>query len=244
MHILAFHLNKTSFSHRIPKQNDPVAQLDRALVCGTKGHRFNSCLGHHFKMEHVYYLHMTDNLIKTKLRGHSLKFHTTWGLFSPKQIDNGTKLLLESIKIPNNADILDIGCGYGPIGISLAKDANSVHMVDKDFVAIEYTEKNISINGLDNCQTYLSNGLSKVPSDMKFNLIVSNIPAKVGKDLLLKILHDSKSHLKKGGKLYIVTIASLKEFMKRNLKEIFGNYKKLKHGKGYTAAMAENISEI
>jgi 16S rRNA (guanine1207-N2)-methyltransferase len=180
-------------------------------------------------------------LIQTKLRNKAFKFHTTWGLFSPKEIDHGTKVLIELIETTPDAHILDLGCGYGPIGITLAKDApkGEIHMIDKDFVAIEYTEKNIKENRLKNCQTYLSNAFSHVPKDKKFDLIVSNIPAKVGKDLLQIIIADAKARLNPGGKFYVVTIAGLKEFIKRNFKETFGNYKKLKQSKGYCVAVAE-----
>jgi len=182
---------------------------------------------------------LQKNTIETQLRGHSLFFHTTWGLFSPKQIDEGSKLLIELVDVLDNADILDLGCGYGPIGIALAKETTGeVHMLDKDFIAIEYTKKNAVTNNLDNINAYLSNGFSHVPNGQVFDIIVSNIPAKVGKELLIIILNDAKKHLKTGGKLYIVTIAGLKDFMKRHFKETFGNYKKLKQSKGYSVAVA------
>ena len=179
--------------------------------------------------------------IQTTLRKHALTFHTTWGLFSPKEIDHGTKVLIELIETSPSDHILDLGCGYGPIGIALAKDCpeGEIHLIDKDFVAIEYTEKNIKAHSLKNCQTYLSNAFSHVPKDKKFDLIVSNIPAKVGKELLQTIIADAKSRLNPGGKFYVVTIAGLKDFIKRNFKETFGNYKKLKQSKGYCVAVAE-----
>jgi len=184
---------------------------------------------------------MKNPTIQTTLRKHPLIFHTTWGLFSPKEIDHGSRLLIELVETTPDAHILDLGCGYGPIGIALAKDApkGEIHLIDKDFIAIEHTEKNIATNRLKNCQTYLSNAFSAVPKDKKFDIIVSNLPAKVGKELLQIIISDAKSHLNPGGKFYVVTIAGLKEFIKRNFKETFGNYKKLKQSKGYAVAVAE-----
>lgn len=67
---------------------------------------------------------------------------------------------------------------------------------------------------------------------------MSNLPAKVGNELLFLILNDAKKHLKKGGKFYVVVIAGLKDYIKRNFKEVFGNYEKLKQGKTYMVAVA------
>lgn len=173
------------------------------------------------------------------MRGHELNFHSTWGLFSPKEIDEGTRLLLEEINVKPTDSILDLGCGYGPIGIALAKETEGeVHMIDKDFIAIDYACENAKMNDLSNCKIYLSNGLSHVPANTKFNLIVSNLPAKPGKELYEKMLDDCLLHLNPGGRIYFVTIAGLREYIKRTFKEKFGNYKKLKEAKGYTCALA------
>ena len=175
------------------------------------------------------------------LRDDPLTFHTTWGLFNPKRIDDGSRLLIDCIEAPDNAACLDIGCGYGPIGLALARQCpqGTVHMVDKDFVAIEYAQKNAQINGLANCKIYLSNGLSTVPKGLKFDRIASNLPAKVGNELLSIILHDAREHLVTGGRLYVVTIAGLKNYVKRTFREIFGNYKKIKQRGTYLVSMAE-----
>src|SRR5476651_706153 len=92
----------------------------------------------------------SDIVFKTKLRSQDLVFHSTWGLFSPKAIDEGTRLLLEYIEISPNAHVLDLGCGYGPLGLTLAKLApiGEVHLVDKDYVAIEFSSKNADLNHL------------------------------------------------------------------------------------------------
>lgn len=182
----------------------------------------------------------SDIIFHATLRDQSLVFHTTWGLFSPKQIDEGTRLLLDHIQVAPNATILDLGCGYGPLGLTLAKLApqGQAHLVDKDFIAIEFTRKNAEVNHLTNTTTYLSNGFAQVPRDQKFDLILSNVPAKIGSELLTIFLHDAYASLNPGGKLYIVTISGLKDYMKRQLTAVFGNYDKLKQSKTYTAAVA------
>lgn len=175
-----------------------------------------------------------------EIDGLKMKFKSTWGIFSPKGIDTGTKLLLEHLEIEEDDNTLDIGCGYGPIGIFCAKSApdGEVHMVDKDFVAVDYAKKNINLNGLGNCQAYLSNGFSNVPREVEFDNVISNIPAKVGKEMLSILLEDTYNRLKKGGRIYVVVVVGLKDYIKRNFKEVFGNYKKLKQGKTHVVAMA------
>nr|WP_243755283.1 methyltransferase [Thiomicrorhabdus sp. 6S3-12] len=165
-----------------------------------------------------------------------LKFATTWGIFSPREIDSGTDLLLRYLEIKEDEVALDIGCGYGPIGLAIAASApqGEVHMVDKDFVAVEYANKNAELNHLSHAKAYLSNGLSNVPKDLEFTTVISNIPAKVGKEMLSIMLHDIHQQLAPGGQLVVVTINGLRDYMKRNFKEVFGNYEKVKQGKDYT----------
>ena len=177
-----------------------------------------------------------DLTIQTELMGQALTFKTTWGIFSPREIDSGTELLLRHLDIQPDEIALDIGCGYGPIGLAIAAKApqGQVHMVDKDFVAVDYANKNAQLNKLNHAKAYLSNGLSAVPKDLQFTTVVSNIPAKVGKEMLSILLHDIHAQLAPGGQLVVVTINGLRDYMKRNFNEVFGNYEKVKQGKDYT----------
>ncbi len=176
----------------------------------------------------------------TELCGHRLRFSTTWGLFSPREIDDGTRLLLKQLDIKPEHDCLDLGCGYGSIGLTMAKSASrgQTLLTDKDFVAVEYVEKNIRQNNIDNAEILLSNGFNHIPANRKFDIIASNIPAKVGRELLTVILHDAQNRLNPNGCLYVVTVNGLRQFMKRYLSEVFGNYQKLKQGAHYTVARA------
>lgn len=176
----------------------------------------------------------------TQLRGHTLNFTTTWGIFSPREIDSGTDLLLKYCDIRSDEHILDLGCGYGPLGITLAKDApqGSLTMVDKDFVAVDYAKRNMNANGIINGEVLLSNGLAQIASDKRFTTVVSNIPAKVGKELMSIFLHDIHHHLEPGGQLVVVTINGLREYMKRTFNQQFGNYEKVKQGRDYTISRA------
>ena len=180
-----------------------------------------------------------DMLITDKLCDQPLQFYTTWGLFSPKGIDEGSRLLLDNIHVNPEDNCLDVGCGYGPLGITLAKLAPRGHttLIDKDFVAIEYTQKNIALNQLKNCETFLSNGFNQL-GNRRFNLIVSNLPAKVGNEMLSLFMIDAYHHLEPGGRFYVVTISGIRRYIERSFKEVFGNYKKVKQGKTYTVAMS------
>ena len=179
---------------------------------------------------------------RAELRGMPLTFSATWGLFSPKAIDAGTQLLIEHLDIQENDTCLDLGCGYGAIGITLAKcvQTATVYMVDKDFVAVDYARKNVQQNQLQNCHVLLSNGFSHLP-DIQFDLIAANLPANVGKELLQIFLTDAKQHLKPDGRLYVVTISGLRAFIKRNFLSIFGNYQKVKQRHTHTVAMATQV---
>lgn len=190
---------------------------------------------------------MTTNELKQDIHfdatvgSQKLAFVSTWGLFSPKAIDEGTDLLARYVDVASDAVCLDFGCGYGPLGLALAKQAprGRVHMVDKDFVAVDYAVRNATLNGLPNVDCYLSNGLAQVPAGVTFDVIVSNIPAKIGGELLSIFLNDAYDRLNPGGKLYVVTISGLKDYMKRNLTQVFGNYNKLKQSRTYTAALSQ-----
>jgi 16S rRNA G1207 methylase RsmC len=185
-----------------------------------------------------------DIVFAADLAGEKLVFHSTWGIFSPKEIDEGTRLLLEHLSIEPDFNCLDLGCGYGPIGLVMARKApdGQTLMVDKDFMAVEYSNANAARNHISNAQAILSNAFDHIESSLHFDIIASNIPAKVGKEMLSLILHDAHQRLKPNGKLYVVTINGLRQYMKRNLNEVFGNYKKLKQGKTYTVAMAQKNS--
>jgi 16S rRNA G1207 methylase RsmC len=181
-----------------------------------------------------------DQEFTAVLCGHSLRFCTTWGLFSPRGIDEGTQMLLQYANVRPSDIVLDIGCGYGALGLPLAAQATSgsATLVDKDFVAVEYCQKNARANGLDNVEVLLSNGLAQV-GDRQFDVVVSNLPAKSGKELYYIMFHDAWAHMVVGGHFYIVTITGLRRFIKRAFTDVFGNYSKLKQGPTYTVAMAK-----
>ena len=181
-----------------------------------------------------------DLIINTSLAGRDLRLHSTWGLFSPRAIDEGSVLLLDHLQVRDNDVTLDMGCGYGPLGLSIAQRSplGQVHMVDKDFLAVDYANANAQRNQLSNAKAYLSNGFSHVQQQLPLTLIVSNLPAKVGNEFFQIMFDDARSRMQPGARIVVVTINGLRGFIKRSFTEVFGNYDKLKQGKSYTVSMA------
>lgn len=161
--------------------------------------------------------------INFRYKERDLNFRVSQSLFSSQDIDLGTKHLLKSLtgeSSQNFGKILDLGCGYGPIGISLkiAYPFSEVHMVDKDALALSYCLQNIEVNHVSEIKVYASLGYDDV-TDNNFDLIVSNIPAKVGDKVLTHILKDAKFHLRPGGKMAIVVIDAISAYVTQELND-------------------------
>ena len=105
-------------------------------------------------------------------------------------------------------------------------------------MAVEYARRNCANNGLGNVDVHLSNGFNQVADDKTFSLVLSNLPAKVGKEQHYLYLLDAYARMRTGGRFYVVTINGLRQFMKRAFTEVFGNATKVKQGKTYTVTLA------
>lgn len=181
-----------------------------------------------------------DLHVEATLHGRHMRFATTWGLFSPRGVDDGTRLLLDHFAVEPDHKSFDLGCGWGPIGLTLAADAPQGHvtLVDRDFLAVEYARKNAALNRLSNVTCRLGHGFSGTDPEERFDNVVSNLPAKTGGEMLQVLLYDAWRHLRPGGRLCVVTVTGLRRFIRRHLEGRFGNYDKLKQGKSYTVAQA------
>lgn len=175
--------------------------------------------------------------------GTPMQFCSTWGIFSPEKLDDGSLMLLEHIDFAaagKSASSIDLGCGYGVLGMTAARECpDGQHtLIDKDFMAVEYAKKNCELNKLANTHVQLSNGFAHVDAQKRFDLVLSNLPAKASKEQHYLYLLDAYTRMNAGGVFYVVTINGLRQFMKRTFTEVFGNAKKLKQGKTYTVTCA------
>ncbi len=172
--------------------------------------------------------------------GTPMHFTTTWGIFSPEKLDAGSLMLLDHVDFQVDDDSIDLGCGYGVLGMTAARECpQGQHtLIDKDFMAVEYARRNCASNGLTNVDVHLSNGFNHVDPNKDFSLVMSNLPAKVGKEQHYLYLLDAYSKMRSGGRFYVVTINGLRQFMKRAFTEVFGNADKVKQGKTYTITRA------
>ena len=164
--------------------------------------------------------------------GRILRLQTRHGLFSARSIDAGTALLLRELEsVPEQRRVLDLGCGYGAIGLTLASrwPGAQVTLVDTDLRAIEATNENISKNGITNASAQLSPGLRDVDA-VPFDLVVSNLPAQGGNDALDEILLEAHDHLVEGGTLVVVVVNGIRRYIQRRLELIYGNGHKAHQG--------------
>ncbi|MGG3019214.1 class I SAM-dependent methyltransferase [Geobacillus stearothermophilus] len=140
------------------------------------------------------------------LRGHEFRFTTDSGVFSKRGVDFGTQLLIEAFEEPEVAgDLLDVGCGYGPIGLALAKSFPNrlVQMIDVNERALELARENKRANHIDNVRIYQSDLFSEV-GEQRFAAVVTNPPIRAGKRVVHAIFEQSQDHLLDGGELWVV----------------------------------------
>lgn len=144
-----------------------------------------------------------EKLIRCEINGSIYNFYTDNNVFSKKYLDFGTRTLLEAIDTNEiTGDILDFGCGYGPIGIYIKKNCDcNVDMVDVNKRAINLALKNAKMN-MVNVNIFESDIYSNIGK--KYDSIITNPPVRVGKKILYEILFQAKDYLKEDGSLYLV----------------------------------------
>ncbi len=153
----------------------------------------------------------------------SLQFRTSQQLFSAHAIDAGTKLLLRTIveaAYPPPHRILDVGCGYGPLGLTLKSlyPTSLIHLFDRDALAMEYSTQNAELNGFKDIEIYGSLSYDDVKRN-DFDLIVSNIPDHAGDKVITCLLQDARYYLAPGGMAAIVVVTPLENLVEKTLSE-------------------------
>lgn len=170
---------------------------------------------------------------------HDLELVTDAGVFSKGKIDFGSDLLvktfLKTYPPGPTKNIIDVGCGYGPIGLMIAKVSphHEVTMVDVNQRALNLSRKNKKRNRIENVEVKESDGLSQV-EDNTYDFVLTNPPIRAGKEVVHRILEDAYVKLKLDGELFVVI--QKKQGMpsaKKKMQDTFGNVEVLEKSKGY-----------
>ena len=198
-------------------------------------------------MSHYY---ETDNNLKSNKRfvtytfkGNVIKYNADNGVFSKDRVDFGTNVLLNALpNIEDGKKVLDVGCGYGVIGIALAKSNPKiiVEMIDVNERAVNLVKENIKLNGLKNANAYLSNLYENVNDS--FDYIISNPPIRAGKDVVHGVVVNGYDHLNTGG--VVIVVIQKKQgapSLEKKMEEIYGNVETLDKKNGYFVLLSRKI---
>ena len=159
-------------------------------------------------MDHYYSSDPTskseERMLEYELEDLKFKFISDNGVFSKNHVDFATDFLIKTIYDEVKGDVLDVGCGYGVIGITCAKrkEVTSVTMLDVNNRALELARKNVKLNSVDKVKIIESDGFEKI-TDL-YDTIITNPPIRAGKAVIYKMYEDAKNHLKENGVLYLV----------------------------------------
>ena len=157
-----------------------------------------------------YFTNDNDNDLKGKtfnirIKNNNYTFQTSSGVFSKDYLDFGSKILIESVIIEeNDAEILDLGCGYGPVGIVFAKEnpIKNIMMIDINNKAVELAKINAKLNSVSNVKIINNDLLNNI--NKTFDVIITNPPIRAGKKTVFDLYEQSYNSLNNKGKLYVV----------------------------------------
>lgn len=170
------------------------------------------------------------------LRGFPFRFKTDAGVFSKGSVDFGSRLLIDTFTEPNIlGDILDIGCGYGPVGLTAARllPERTVQMVDVNSRALALARENADANGVGNVRIYESDAGANVQGS-GFAAVLTNPPIRAGKDTVFRVYEDACRLLAEGGELWVVIQKKQgAASTEKKMLELFGNVTAEAKNKGY-----------
>jgi 16S rRNA (guanine1207-N2)-methyltransferase len=165
-----------------------------------------------------------------------MKFETSPKLFSPNAIDAGTLAMLSVAEFHDDDKVLDLGCGYGVVGVLAAKliGADRVTMSDSSPVAVEYAAKNANLNEVPGVRAVISNGFMDI-GDKDYSLILSNPPYHTDFSVAKAFIEKGFNRLKLGGRMMMVT--KREDWYRNKLTAIFGGVR-IWHIDGYCVFMS------
>jgi 16S rRNA (guanine1207-N2)-methyltransferase len=196
-------------------------------------------------LNHYFTAHPKSNLrlgvIRTNLRGIPFEFMTASGVFSKRRVDLGTRLLIESMIVPEEGCVLDVGCGYGAVGIAAASINPDLHivMVDVNERAVWLARRNIEINRVNNVEVRCGH-LYEPVKGLTFNCALSNPPVSAGMQTVKAIVIQAPGHMATKALFQMVVKSKIAgRRLYTMFDEAFGNVTVLARKSGYRVLMAE-----
>jgi 16S rRNA (guanine1207-N2)-methyltransferase len=172
---------------------------------------------------------------EAELRGKKYRFVTDAGVFSKTGIDYGSRVLIETMRFSSDARVLDVGCGYGPIGItaSFLAPAGHITMIDINERAVELAKENAKLNGAFNV-TAMQSDLFEAVGQMSFDVILTNPPIRAGKSVVHRIFDEGYERLSEGGAMWVVIQKKQgAPSAEARLEALFGQVKEVGKDKGF-----------
>lgn len=173
---------------------------------------------------------------EAELHGYKLRFVSDAGVFAKGGVDYGSRTLVEAMEIPVSAEVLDVGCGYGPIGLTAAKLASQGHvtMIDVNGRAVELARENARNNKVDNVTILESDLFAALDSAAQFDVVLTNPPIRAGKEVVHAIFEGAYERLRSGGALWIVIQKKQgAPSAKQKLESLFTQVEEVTKDKGY-----------
>ncbi|MBW2968346.1 methyltransferase [Candidatus Woesearchaeota archaeon] len=204
------------------------------------------------KAEHYYTKQQTSRFEPKKIglavAGLEFEMYTAGGVFSPKKLDLGTKLLIEHAEVADGWKVLDLGCGYGAVGVAVKKKVRSAHVVmsDVNTRAAKLANMNLKLNRIAGSEeagseVLCSDGFQNKKLDaMRFDTILLNPPQTAGKQVCFRLIEESYEHLNQGGLLQLVARHQKGgKTLSKKMEEVFGNVKETAKGSGFRVYVSE-----
>ncbi len=182
-------------------------------------------------------------IVRANLRGRNFEFLTSSSVFSKKKVDLGTHVLIDAMVLPEKGKVLDIGCGYGAVGIAAAASNPNLHVVmtDVNVRAVRLAKQNLEANRISNAQ--VSYGYLYEPvEEMRFDCILSNPPVSAGMDMVRAIIAGAPKVLAAGGTFQMVIRSKIgAKALPESFCSAFGNCEVLARESGYRVLLGKLV---
>ncbi|MHA6603112.1 class I SAM-dependent methyltransferase [Aerococcus urinae] len=180
---------------------------------------------------------------QTVVDGRTYEFITDSGVFSRGRLDYGTRVMLEALLKEGKTyhKILDLGCGYGPVGVVLGDHYPEAHLdlVDVNERALALAKENLALNQVDSANFYLSSAYEGL-SDHDYDLIITNPPIRAGKKVVHAFIEGAYDYLEAGGDLVVVIQKKQgAPSAKKKMEEVFNNVTEIDRDKGYWVLLSQ-----